>query len=241
MVSPGFRWSILLALWTLFAPEIYSRAGNQTPSETFKDSSIEAKSAKRILPSLAFVHSFSLHLQDNSRCQRSEKSSSEFQQKSNAGIPENAYLNLVMEIKKNGSFKIIKVTQIPGQVILKDFPTSDFIYEVTDNGKTVAASFFPEDPFKVRGYGGPQNAQETTAQGKSATVVINIPLTDASPAAISKIGLRILQLMPGTKMSKIDSSVLEDLRAQNKIILLYDLPANKLGPAISKKLVKLPQ
>jgi len=77
------------------------------------------------------------------------------------------------------------------------------------------------------------------AQGHLATVVINVPLVDASQAAISKIHLRIIKLMSEASTRSLSSVVLARLRAEGKAVLLNDLPASKLGPAIKKKLVRL--
>jgi hypothetical protein len=150
-----------------------------------------------------------------------------------------SYLNLVIELRRNGSFKIIKATLIPGKVVVPDFPTSNFLYEATSGHMTLAIGFFPEDPFMVRGFADSQNSQERIANGQSATVVVNIPLIDASPAAINKIHLGIIKLVSHESTGSLNSAVLAKLKARRRAILLNDLPASKLAPAIRKILVKL--
>jgi len=180
-----------------------------------------------------------LHSRNDAQNKHSHDSAQGAPQQTKPDPQSDSYLNLVIELRRNGSFKVIKATQITGQVILPDFPTSNFVYEVTSEHMTLAIGSFPDDPFTVRGFAGPDNAQERIAQGHLATVVINVPLVDASQAAISKIHLRIIKLMSEANTRSLSSVVLARLRAEGKAVLLNDLPASKLGPAIKKKLVRL--
>jgi len=153
-------------------------------------------------------------------------------------ISRNSYLNLVIELRSDRSFKVIKAGEIAGQLILPDYPLSNFVYEVTSDRGTLVVGFFAEDPFTIRGFADQQTANETSTEGKSATIVINIPLTGVTSAVISKLHVRIIKLVsePGTEMTSAD---LKQLLEKKKALLLYDLAAKKLGPAIRKKLVKL--
>jgi hypothetical protein len=152
-----------------------------------------------------------------------------------------SYLSVVLDIKKDGSSQIIKATQLSGEVITRDFQTSDFIYEVTRGSTTWAVAFFAEDPFLVRALRGPANAKENSMQEKSAVIAVIVPVRDETPSAIRQLRLRIFKLLPGTNVGKIDFPVLQELKAEKKLTLIIDLPPNTFGRLISRKLRKLGQ
>ncbi len=153
------------------------------------------------------------------------------------GVQERSYLTVVLELSKDGSFKVVKATRIFGEVILRDVQTSDFIYEATSGEMTLAVAFFPEDPFLVRAFGEPESANEVTIQANSATVVVNIPLEHGSLAEIGKLRLNIFKLLPGTNVDKINPSVFAKLKAQKRLVPISDLSSKTFGRLISKKLI----
>jgi hypothetical protein len=156
----------------------------------------------------------------------------------NSHVPRASYLNLVIELRSDRSFKVIKAGQIAGQLILPDYPVSNFVYEVTNDHRTLVIGSFPDDPFTVRGLADRDKAKETSAEGKSATVVINVPLSEVTRDAIDKLHVRIVKLLLDTG-TEVTSTVIKQLLEQKKALLLYDLPPSKLAPAIRKKLVRL--
>jgi hypothetical protein len=164
-------------------------------------------------------------------------SKASFEMAQHGSVQERSYLNVVIDLHKDGSFKVVKATRIFGEVILRDFQTSDFIYQATSEGTTLAVAFFPEDPFLVRALGDPESAKESTAQAKSAVIVVNIPLGHGSLAVIRKLRLRIFKLLPSTSVSKIDPSIFAELKAKKRLVLINDLPAKTLGRLIAKKLI----
>jgi hypothetical protein len=153
------------------------------------------------------------------------------------GVQERSYLNVVVDLKKDGSFEVVKATRVFGEVILRDFQTSDFIYQATIGETTLAVAFFPEDPFLVRALGDPQNPSENTTEAKAAVIVVNIPLEHRSLSAISKLRLKIFKLLPGTNVEKIDPCVFAELKAQKRLVLIRDLASKPFGRSISKKLI----
>lgn len=157
-----------------------------------------------------------------------------------ASVQKLSYLNVVIDLKTDGSFKVLKATRIFGEVILRDSQISDFIYEATSGGTTLAVAFFPEDPFLVRALGDPESAKESTTQAKSAVIVVNIPLGHGSLSLIKGLQLRIFKLRPGTSVNKIDPSTFGELKAQGSLVLISNLPAKTFGRFISKKLITVP-
>ena len=153
------------------------------------------------------------------------------------GVQERSYLNVVVDLKKDGSFEVVKATRVFGEVILRDFQTSDFIYQATIGETTIAVAFFPEDPFLVRALGDPQNSSENTTQANSAVIVVNIPLERRSLTAISKLRLKIFKLLPGTNVDKIDPCVFAQLKVKKRLVMIRDLSSKTFGRSISKKLI----
>jgi hypothetical protein len=102
---------------------------------------------------------------------------------------------------------------------------------------TIAVAFFAEDPFLVRALGDPESARESTTQAKSAVIVVNIPLEYGSLSRISKLRLKIFKLLPGREISKIDPSVLAELKSEKRLVLITDLASKSFGRSISKKLI----
>ena len=154
-------------------------------------------------------------------------------------LQERSYLSIVINLKRDGSFDVVKATRIPGEVILRDYRTSDFVYEVSSGGTTLAVAFFPEDPFLVRAFADPDNAKENTSQGESAVITVNVPWDYRSLAAVRKLRLRIFKLLPGTTITTINPKILAELKTHKKLDLISGLHAKKFGRSISEKLTTI--
>jgi hypothetical protein len=146
------------------------------------------------------------------------------------------YLNLIIKLQENRTPALLKATQVSGKLIMRQGPSSSFIYEITRDGETLAVGFLPEDPFLVRGFTKPGPLQtENIGHSDSATIILNVPHTNTEAAAKGRIGLRFYKVQHGSPIESIDPSILKKLTADGNVSLEFDLPAGTLGSEIKKQ------
>lgn len=145
------------------------------------------------------------------------------------------YLNLELKISKGGSFAVMRVAELPGNVRLNTVPTSDYIYEVSDGQQTVAAAFLRDDPFALRGFAGPSSPQgEKAGQQGTTTIIVNIPDFGLSMLEKCKLGFRLYKLRPGIIADRMDAVAFRRLREGGQLTSVLSIPASKFTEAIKK-------
>lgn len=153
-----------------------------------------------------------------------------------------SYIQMVIKVRKNGDSEVIKATEVQGTLMPQVEPVSNYIYEITDGGRTLSAEFLPEDPFVVRGFNDPNSNQgELLREAETATIVVKMPKTDLLDSPQSRLSLRLYQIRPGTTVERLDALTLNRLKTQRFLTPQVSFTADKLGPAIRQKITRLPQ
>ena len=146
------------------------------------------------------------------------------------------YLNLIITLHENGIPTLLKATQVSGKLIMRQGPSSSYIYEITRDGDTLAVGFLPEDPFLVRGFTKPDRPEtENVGHSESATIILNVPHTDMEAATKGRIGLRFYKLRHGSQFQRIDPATLKRLVAEGTVALEAELPGGILSSDIKKR------
>ncbi len=159
----------------------------------------------------------------------------------NAAAAE-SFLNVVLRIKPDAPAEVLKATEVSGKLISRGEAVSDFIYEITRDNRTLMVGFLPEDPFLVRGFEDPAHKRgENLGQGKSATIVFNVPETDMASATQGRIGFRYYKVQSGTEVDAISPTVLNELKERHRLTTEFDLSPHQLALAIMEKTNKLPR
>jgi len=150
-------------------------------------------------------------------------------------VPE-GFLSLVLKLSTGGNFEILKATLVPGKLIVPGTTRAEYLYEVTSDGKFLAAGLLADDPFLMRSYGDPRaGGVEGVRVVGATTIILHIPnVTDATVAA-GRIGLKLYALR-GDPPDKPDADTLRDLKARGLLVTRLELPEKKLGPAIRQKM-----
>jgi len=142
-----------------------------------------------------------------------------------------AFLNLIIRLRDKGQADVVKAKEVPGKVILRQDRVSDYLYEVTREGKTSAVGFLPEDPFVTRGFAGPEHQREESTKAAQATIVINVPQTRMAVAESGKLGIRIYKINSGVVVERITPAELEKLLSENEVALKAEITGAELGRA----------
>lgn len=145
------------------------------------------------------------------------------------------YLNLEVKLGEAGSFEVTRAAELPGSVRLNSAPTSDYIYEVSNGGQTVAVAFLRDDPFIARGFDDPSFSRgEKIERRKTVTVILNVPAFALSMLERCKLGLRLYRLQPGVKVEAIDAEAFLRLREEGHLTLILSVTAAKFTEAIKR-------
>jgi hypothetical protein len=154
--------------------------------------------------------------------------------------PAKSHLHLVLRITESGPAEVVSATEVPGEAVLSDAPTSSFVYEVTSNGRTLAAQALP-DPFEIRSFPPLDTPQQGhhIERAKTATIIVKVPQTSLASATLDKMTVRLYKVKPGAPIEKVNPAVLKKLRQENRLETRLVIPASTLGPAIRQKGLQL--
>lgn len=153
-----------------------------------------------------------------------------------------SHLHLVLRISDTGSVEVLSAVEVPGKAVVSDEPTGDFVYEVRVGQQTVAVQALP-DPFEMRSFAGPEGTPQqghNIERAKNATIAVKVPRMSATSAGLDTIAVRLYKVKPSAPIDKINTSVLQTLRKDNKLEMRFDVTSSQLGPQIRKKVRKLP-
>jgi hypothetical protein len=153
------------------------------------------------------------------------------------------YLSLVVKLQDAGPPELLKATEVPGELIVRKEPSSNFVYEITKDGKTFLVGFLPEDPFLLRAFADPKNEQkENISRAKSATIILNVPDTDADAVASGRIGIKFYKVLKGSPAPETMSApVLKEMLGDSKLALQFNLRAEALSAEMKRTLLTAPQ
>jgi len=154
----------------------------------------------------------------------------------------NSYISLIVKLHDKGPPELVKVTEVSGRLIVRKESPSSFIYEITKDGKTIQVGFIP-DPFMVRSFADPQGEQkENIGKAKSATILLNVPDTDAEAVAKGRIGIKFYKLREGTRNPEsITIPTFTELLSESRLALKGDLGTEALTAEMKKALTTTPQ
>jgi hypothetical protein len=153
-----------------------------------------------------------------------------------------SYLSLIVKLHDKGPPELVKATEVPGRLIVRKESSSNFIYEITKDGKTFQVGFIP-DPFIVRSFADPQSEQrENIGKAKSATILLNVPDTDAEAVAKGRIGIKFYKLRDGTPNPEtMTIPTFKELRSESRVALQSDLGAEALSGELKRTQTTMPE
>jgi hypothetical protein len=139
------------------------------------------------------------------------------------------YLTLVIKLGPCSScISIEKANQVPGRLIVRDV-RSPFVYEITNNGKSVFVGSLPDDPFVVRGFSPPSKQGENISKSESATVLLYVPNADLNAAIEGKLGLKIYHAKAGSSLEHASVDELSQLKDKDKVSLEWQLSQSEFA------------
>jgi len=155
----------------------------------------------------------------------------------------NGYLHVVMEVSKNGNVKVLSAVKVQGAVVNTKEALGDFIYNIKLANKGVLVQAIP-DPFELRSFPGPEGSGQTGhhfEQAKTARLIVKIPTSKATLKQLPTIKMDLYKLKPGYQIQKINQTIFNKLKLDNRLKTVVKIPSLKLAPLIKQKLILAPR
>lgn len=153
-----------------------------------------------------------------------------------AGAPASTHLHLVLRISEDGTAaQVVNAAEIPGDAVLSDSYDGPYLWQVSRDGKAIAAGSVP-DPFASRGFAPPGSPAESQGRSKSATISAKVPGASLSDP-LESLSVRIYRLRPaadGSGVAKVDAETLERLRREGRLESVAELSGKVLAAQIRK-------
>jgi hypothetical protein len=152
---------------------------------------------------------------------------------------EGKHLHVVLRVTESGTSEVVSALEVPGPAPLTEEPAGTFIYEVSEDSRTVVAQALP-DPFEMRSFstaGSPPGHHFSRA--KDATIVVKVPKTTLD-SPLEKLSVKLLRLKPGEPVERINAETLGKLKQANRLQTIVAVPATKLAPGIRQKALRVP-
>jgi len=155
----------------------------------------------------------------------------------------NGYLHVVMEVSKNGNVKVLSAVKVKGAVVNTKEALGDFIYNIKLANKGVLVQAIP-DPFELRSFPGPEGSGQTGhhfEQAKTARLIVKIPTSKATLKQLPTIKMDLYKLKPGYQIQKINQTIFNKLKLDNRLKTVVKIPSLRLAPLIKQKMRLAPR
>lgn len=143
------------------------------------------------------------------------------------------HLQIVLQVTEDGAFEVVSASEVPGPATLTDEPLGEFVYEVSEGSRTLAAQALP-DPFEMRSFSEDPNQGHHFERAKVATIIVKVPqVTLESP--LESLSIKLLRVKPGGAVDRMNVEELDRLKQSNRIQTVVSIPAEKLAPQIRQR------
>jgi len=144
---------------------------------------------------------------------------------------EPPYVNLQLQVFSDGRIQILRAAQGSGAVV-SAYAVADTLYEITQNGRVIAAGPLSPGLLKDRGYGRPgaETAHADTA-ATSSTVSITIPNTTMN-ALLSNTSISLNRVADGVALQRVTPAWVTELKSKNQLRQQAALAAQTLAPQL---------
>lgn len=134
-----------------------------------------------------------------------------------------SFIVLTIRLRDDRASEIVRATQVDGKLIPRQLPVTNYVYEITKDGKPYVVGFLPEGTFGFRGFRDQQTGTEKTGAVRSTTISLNIPNASLDLAKDGKLGLRIYKLSPGSEESATSEEAIVKLVSKQRASIEYEL------------------
>jgi hypothetical protein len=151
------------------------------------------------------------------------------------GKSTESFVNLTVRLREDGTTEIVRATQVDGKLIERQVPATNYVYEITKEGKAYAVGFLPEGAFSLRGFKDQAHASEKTDLTRSTTIALNIPNAGLDATKQGEFGLRIYKLHAGDELEAITPTTLGKLVSKDKASIQYELSGAAVASQVKQK------
>jgi hypothetical protein len=162
------------------------------------------------------------------------------QQQVRANPTAGSHLHVALRITEDGAAEVIKATELPGEPIIAEAMTGNFIYEVADDRETLAVETMT-DPFELRSFPPPDAPDQGHSFGRaqSAMIIIKVPKKTLESADLDRLAVRLYKIKPDAQVETINLSGFRRLKENDQLEQRFEIADQQLGAEIRLKGRKL--
>jgi hypothetical protein len=144
-----------------------------------------------------------------------------------------SYVNMTLRLHDDGTAEIVRSTQVDGKLIERQGPASEYVYEITKDGRSHSVGFLPQGGFELRGFSDPHSSpKEKRSATNSTTIMLSAPDTSLDALRRGRISLRIYKIKQGMQLETISTNILKRLVIQKTALVQFEVS----GAAIAREL-----
>jgi hypothetical protein len=145
-----------------------------------------------------------------------------------------SHLEVVLRASRDGRVEVVRATELPGEPVLADAVVGKYAYEVTREGKAVAAEGVI-DPFELRAFPGPKGSGfegHHFQPADSALIVVKIPGATLADAARQGLAVRLYRVQSEHRLEKLDVGEVARLKSGGELKLEWEVSGLELSQAV---------
>lgn len=152
-------------------------------------------------------------------------------------IAKEHYLHLVFRVAEGGKADIVSASEHPGRVVLSEYMSSSYVYEVRRGARMLATESVP-DPFERRSFPGPPESKvkgHHVTRTTSGEIVVRVPAVGLADRSLDGLTVRLLRVRPKEPMLKLDPTAMAALVKHG----LVEVIAQASGLSLSEQIRKV--
>ncbi len=133
---------------------------------------------------------------------------------------QDSYLHLLLRVTREGEMEVTGVSQVPGKLVISDYPAGPYVIEVRRDERIVAVTSIV-DPFEAHGFGGPPGGgqEEHSFEAQTpVTIAVKIPDAKLADPGLDRLAITLYRrLDPGVALRRIDPQVQAQLLRERRL------------------------
>lgn len=145
--------------------------------------------------------------------------------------PSTQSVRLLLQLRSGSpATRVLRTVDVKGPVVNEHRRRGNYIYEISESGKTLAVGVIAGDPFQARSYGG-FSPRHDAAPSPTGTVQVTIPGVTKQGLLTRNVEIAIYQITSQIGAGGIDPARFTKLRAEKQVTRVAEVTADALREA----------
>ncbi len=146
------------------------------------------------------------------------------------------YVNVTLRLRTGEKPEIVRTTQVEGKLIVREAPSSKFVYEVVKDNTSYAVGFLPQGGFELRGFSDRTSSrEEKKSETSSTTVTLAIPNMRLETLRNGQVGFRIYEIRSGVELEPISKDALKRLVSNKSAFIRSEITGSAVANGMREK------